>query len=93
MWKPVQEPRDATHLGNWEIRGSIYGDFDSFHELGLLMAAPSFPSVPIAGNIMRDPAYTSLRFPGSTGKSVDTGNGKYWNDIGKTYPAVFLLRP
>ncbi len=93
MWKSVQEPRESTYLGVWEVRGSIFGDFDIFHELGFLMVAPTFPSVPIVGNIMRDPAYTSLRFPGTTGKKVDTGNGTYWNDTYRIYPAIFLLRP
>ena len=95
--KTTQQPREATHLGRMEsnFNGSVKPT-DDYHELGMLPAAQHLPaSLQLAGVVMRDPAATALRFPGSTGNPVSTGFGSWagaWNDVFNALPSVFLLR-
>lgn len=89
---PVQKPRDSTFLG--EMTSYYMGGkkpTDNYHELGMIVAASVAPNVSIAGLVLRDPATTSLRFPGSTGNGVTTGWGD-WSDPFGALPAALLIR-
>lgn len=92
-WKQRQTASEAVSLGASTSR-YMRGDsvIDNYHELGLLLAAPLLPQVPVTGLVLRDPAVTSLRFPGATGNAVATGFGQ-WTDVFNALPAVLLLRP
>lgn len=90
-WRSSQQPRAATHLGR--IDSNYMGQakaFDNYHELGLLATADTFASVPIRAIVLRDPAVTSTRRPGSTGNTVATGYGQ-WLDVFGALPAVLML--
>lgn len=97
-WKTAQQPRLATSIGKWELytNGSPRG-VDDFHDLGYLIGADHMPAaLNVAKMVMRDPNVTSLAFPGSTGRRVDTGFGSeagVWDDALGALPSVFLLRP
>ena len=90
-----QNPRPQTALGASQVHymGDARGS-DDYHELGLLMAARDMPELPIAAVVLRDPAATSKRFPGSTGLPVATGFGSWvgsWTDAFNALPAVLFL--
>ncbi|WP_395701109.1 hypothetical protein [Aquabacterium sp.] len=90
-WRSSQQPRAATHLGR--IDSNYMGQaraFDNYHELGLLAVADSFANVPIRAIVLRDPAATAARKPGSTGNTVATGYGQ-WLDVFGALPAVLML--
>lgn len=87
---PDQRPREATRLQRLELRFMNRGaPADDSHELGLLWGAALFPELPVTPVILRDPAWITLRAPGSTGLPVDPG----WTDGFGVYPAVYLLVP
>lgn len=94
--KSRQAPREATHLGKTEVNYMATGSTtDDYHELGLLLGAAQLPNLPLTKLVMRDPAVTSLRFPGSTGYSVATGFGSWvgsWTDAFNALPAILLLQ-
>lgn len=92
-WNQRQTASETGSLGASTSR-YMRGDsvIDNYHELGLLLAAPLLPQVPVTGLVLRDPAVTSLLFPGATGNAVATGFGQ-WTDVFNTLPAVLLLRP
>ena len=90
-----QNPRPATFLGAPQVHymGDVRGS-DDHHALGLLMAARDLPNLPIAAVVLRDPAATLLRYPGSTGLPVATGFGSWvgsWTDAFNALPAVLFL--
>ena len=90
-----QNPRPQTFLGAPQVHymGAARGS-DDYHELGLLMAARDLPNLPIAAIVLRDPAATLLRYPGSTGLPVATGFGSWvgsWTDAFNALPAVLFL--
>lgn len=93
---PVQQISPLTHLGRMESRVfGVGGMTDSFHQLGLLIGAKSFPNQPIERVVLRDPQTTNLRWPGSTGNAVATGFGSWagaWTDAFNVYPSALMLR-
>lgn len=92
-WRATQDLSDANSLFGFR---SYYMKstkaLDNYHELGLLPASKILTGVNITGLVMRDKAFTSLPFPGSTGNAVTTGYGS-WNDPFNALPAVLLIRP
>jgi hypothetical protein len=88
-WKTTQAPRELMHLGRVEQRYMGTSVFDSYHELGLLASAASFPNVNIKGVVTRDPAVTSVRLPGATRNSVSSGVAS-WLDVFGALPAVLF---
>lgn len=94
--REVQQPREPTRLGRMQVH--FMADpvgLDDFHELGMLIGAPHLPELPVEGFVLRDPAVTSLPFPGSSGRAVATGFGSWagsWTDAFNALPAMLLLR-
>jgi hypothetical protein len=88
-FKPVQAPRELTHLGRVEQRYLGTGVFDSYHELGLLAAVAAFPNVNIKGVVTRDPPVTNVRLPGATRNNVSSGVAS-WQDVFGALPAILL---
>jgi len=92
-WRATQDLSDANGLFGFR---SYYMKstkaLDNYHELGLLPASKILTGVNITGLVVRDKAFTSLPFPGSTGNAVTTGWGS-WNDAFNALPAVLLIRP
>lgn len=92
----VQRIDAAQHLGRMD--SLVFGTgrpVDSYHQLGLLLAAKRFPAVPIRATVLRDRSVTALRWPGSTGNAVATGFGSWagaWTDAFNIYPSALLLR-
>ena len=90
-WRATQMPRPDTAFSKPDIQYLNQGPaMDTFHELGLLAAAAIMPNVPVYAWISRDPAYTSVRFPGSTGNPVASGIAG-WSDVFAALPAIFFL--
>ena len=82
-------PQPETHMGRQRVQYEG-GTQDTYNELGMLMAAPDLPNLPIAGVVLRDPAFTSEPFPT---QGVSTALASQWTDAYGAYPAVLLLRP
>ena len=89
-WRAVQVARPDTLLAKMDSSFMGQGGkLDSFHELGLLMAAESLPALPIRGILMRDQTVTKMPLPGLTGNRVNTGIG-VWSDIKGVIPGVYF---
>lgn len=96
-WRGTLPPRPEARLGEVQARYmNGRGATDNYQELGLLMVAPYYPDLPIAALVLRDPALTSLPFPGAGGRSVATGFGSWadtWTDVFNATASQLLLRP
>ena len=90
-WRSSQHPRAETHLGRPDIRYLNQArPMDTYHELGLLQAATSFRTIPVAKRVLRDPTYTKVPKPGTLNSRIDTGIN-VWSDVFGALPAVLLL--
>ena len=96
-WRSRQVPREDTFLGKVQSRYlNSCSETENIHELGMIIGARYLSTLPVVGMALRDPAVTSLPFPGSTGNAVTTGLGSMagvWTDAMNAYPSMFLLRP
>ncbi len=89
-WLATQSPRDATLLAKPTYQYMKQGStLESFHELGLLVAADSLPGLPIKDLLMRNPTVTSLPFPGTAGNTVTTGLAP-WSDAKGVISGVYF---
>lgn len=92
-WKSRPDPRAATALQTNVVHYmNSPRAMDAFHELGMLPYMAFKPLAPIDKLVLRDPAATDLRFPGSTGNPVPTGFG-VWTDVFNAMPAMLFIRP
>lgn len=92
-WKSEPDPRAATALQTNVVHYmNSPRAMDGYHELGMLPYMAFKPLAPIDQLVLRDPAATSLRFPGSTGNPVPTGFGA-WTDVFNAMPAMLFIRP
>jgi hypothetical protein len=89
-------PSPVAHLGRMDVRFNGTGGLtDNYHQLGLLLGAKHFPTLPVRGLVLRDRAVTNLGWPGSSGNAVATGFGSWvgaWTDVFNVYPTALLNR-